>query len=226
MSGCLAVLAWWLTLVTAGGAVAGLAVGWAVFLGTGPGGFLCLAAFFVVGSLLTRVGYSHKAALGIAEKRRGARGAGEVLAKGGVAALLALGSLWGGGAAFFRLGFVAALAAALGDTAGTEVGQLARVGAWSLVGWKRVEAGTPGAVSVLGLAAGSAGSAALAGLAWALALVPLGGAGSAAAGGVAGSLLESLLQDASKRKLNHHALNVLATAAGAAVGVGLWSLLR
>lgn len=223
-SGCLAVLAWRLALVTGPGALTGFAVGSAVFLGTGPGGFACLAAFFVAGSVLTRVGYARKAARGIAEARGGARGAWEVLAKGGVSAALALGVLWGPGTVFFRIGFVGALAAALGDTASTEVGQLAPGGARSLVGWQRVRAGTPGAVSLLGLAAGATGSLAVAGLAWVLGLVSLGAGGAAAVGGLAGNLSESLFQDAAGRTLNHHVMNLVATADGALVAVALWSL--
>ena len=88
-SGGVAALSWGLALVTAGGALAGLAVGLAVFVGTGPEGFVCLGSFFVIGSVLTRVGFQRKAERGMAEPRGGARGAWEVLAKGGVAALAA-----------------------------------------------------------------------------------------------------------------------------------------
>jgi len=226
LSGSLAALAWGLGLVTAGGAAAGLAVGLAVYLGTGPAGFACLAAFFVVGSALTHVGYQRKADRGVAEPRGGARGAWEVLGKGGVAALLALGSLWHGGAVYFQLGFVGALASALGDTASTELGQLRSGGAWLLLPWKRAQVGTPGAVSALGTAAGALGSLAVALLAWGLGLLELSAAGAAAGGGLAGNLFESVVQSASGKRVGHYTLNLMTTAAGALVAIALWSLLR
>lgn len=222
LSAGLAGVSRWLALVTTGGAVAGLAVGAAVFLGTGPAGFTCLAAFFVVGSLLTRVGYQHKAERGLAEPRGGARGAAEVLAKGSVAGAAALGALWVPGA--FGVAFVGALAAALGDTASTEVGQLSRGGAWLLLPPRRVEPGTPGAVSVLGTLAGGVGSAAVAGLALGLGLVSPGGAAAGAVAGVLGGLTESVLRSAGGRRLGHHGMNLVTTAAGAALAAGLWAL--
>lgn len=213
-----------LSLVTTSGAVAGLAVGWAVFLGTGPAGFACLAAFFVVGSVLTRVGYRRKAERGVAEPRGGARGAAEVLAKGAVAGVAALGTLWG--LDVFRVAFVGALAAALGDTASTEVGQLGRGGAWLLFPPRQVRPGTPGAVSVLGTLAGALGSAAVAGLALGLGLVSPAGAGAAAGAGLAANLTESALRSAAGPRLGHYRMNLITTGAGAALAAGLWGLMR
>ncbi len=223
VSGGLAAVSWRLALVTAGGALAGLAVGLAVFLGLGPEGFACLAAFFVVGSALTRVGYEQKAERGLAEARGGARGAWEVLAKGGVAALAALASL--SGMPVFEVGFVGALAAALSDTASTEVGQLSRGGAWLLVPLKRVTPGTPGAVSPLGTAAGVAGSVALAFLALSLGLLPTSGAVAAAAGGVLGNLVESIVKSAAKGGVGHYTMNFVTTGIGAVAAVLLWAIL-
>ena len=222
-SGGLAALSRRLALVTTGGALAGLCIGLAVFVGAGPGGFVCLAAFFVLGSALTRLGYQRKAQRGLAEARSGARGAWEVLAKGGVAALAALASL--SGVPVFEVGFVGALAAALGDTASTEVGQLSGGGAWLLVPLKRVGPGTPGAASMLGTVAGGAGSLAVAALAFGVGLVPLDGAGAAAAGGFLGNLLESVVSSATKGRVGHHGMNLITTGAGAVTAVLLWKIL-
>lgn len=222
-SGGLAALSWGLALVTVGGALAGLAVGLAVFVGTGPEGFVCLGSFFVIGSVLTRVGYQRKAERGMAEPRGGARGAWEVLAKGGVAALAALASL--SGMTVFQIGFVGALAAALGDTASTELGQLSRGRSWLLVPLKRVKPGTPGAVSALGCAGGVGGSLAIAGLALVLELVSPAGAVAAAAGGFLGNLLESVITSATKGRVGHYYLNLVTTGVGAVAAVLLWSIL-
>ena len=219
----LAAASWMLALVTAGGALAGAAVGLAVFLGAGPKGFACLAAFFVVGSVLTRVGYRRKAERGLAEARGGARGTWEVLAKGGLAALAALASLTG--LAVFRVSFAGALAAALSDTASTEVGQLSRGAAWLLIPQKPVSPGTPGAVSALGTAIGVAASVTLALLALGLGVVPAGGAVAAAAGGILGNLVESIVKSTTKGAMGHYAMNVVTTGVGAGTAALLWSIL-
>jgi len=223
VSGGLAALSWRLALVTAGGALAGLGVGLAVFLGLGPEGFVCLAAFFVTGSALTRVGYERKVERGGAEARGGARGPWEVVAKGGVAALAALASL--SGMPVFEVAFVGALAAALSDTASTEVGQLSRGGAWLLVPLRQVKPGTPGAVSALGTGTGAAGAAALALLALGLGLVPPAGAVAAAVGGVLGNLLESIVRSTTGGRVGHYPMNLITTGVGAVAAVVLWSIL-
>ena len=63
-----------------------------------PVGVAGLAAFVIVGSTATRVGYARKTEQGTAERGGGARGAARVIGKGGVAAaaaLLPLGALGG-----------------------------------------------------------------------------------------------------------------------------------
>ena len=77
----LAVLALSLKMVNRSGAVCGLLLGVAVYLGWGYKSFLMMFAFFAIGSVATRLGYARKAASGVAEKRGGraelARGRGE-----------------------------------------------------------------------------------------------------------------------------------------------------
>jgi uncharacterized protein (TIGR00297 family) len=224
VSGGLAFAAWGLALVTAGGGASGFLVGVAVYSGTGPRGFLCLAVFFLVGSGLTRVGYQRKADRGVAEPRRGARGPREVLGKGAVGAGMALASLtgWPG----FPVALAGALASALSDTASTEIGQLSRRGAWLLLPFKPVPTGTPGAVSLGGIAAGALGALGMGLLAFAFGLVPPAGAVAAGAGGFLANLLESVVRSASGRKLGDCALNLVTTGMGAGLSLALWSLLR
>jgi uncharacterized protein (TIGR00297 family) len=224
VSGGLAAAAWGLGLVTGGGAASGFLVGLAVYGGTGLPGFFCLAAFFLVGSGLTRVGYGRKAERGVAEPRHGARGPGEVLGKGAVGAGLALACLtgWPG----FPVAFAGALASALSDTASTEIGQLSRGGAWLLVPVKAVPTGTPGAVSLAGLVAGAVGSLGMGFVTFALGVVPLAGAVAVALGGFLANLLESVVRCVGVRVPADWPLNLVTTGAGAGLSLLLWSLLR
>ena len=125
----------------------------------------------------------------------------------------------------FQIGFVGALAAALGDTASTEVGQLSRGRSWLLVPLKRVKPGTPGAVSALGCAGGVGGSLTIAGLALVLGLVSPAGAVAAAVGGLIGNLLESVITSATKGRAGHYPMNLVTTGVGAVAAVLLWSVL-
>ena len=203
--------------VTWSGAVAGLVVGGAVAAGFGPAGLAVLGAFFVAGSLATKFGYARKAARGAAEKRGGARGWENVVGKGGVAAAVALTQILGeplaGGDA--AQAFVGALAAALADTLGTEIGTLAAGQPRSVPLFRPVPAGTPGAVSVAGTAATAAGSAAIAlvGLAAGLTGSPAVVACVAAAGFVA-AMGESLAVGLGLRAPGF-VRNLLTTSAGA-----------
>jgi len=225
VTAALAAAGYALRLVTRGGALVGFAVGVAVYLGTGLPGFLCLGAFFVVGSMLTKVGYARKVELGGAETRGGARGAGEVLAKGGVAVVLALGVLWTEVTAYATVGFAGALAAALADTAGTEVGQLSRGGTWLLGPLKRVAPGTPGGVSLLGFLAAAAGALVMVVLAGGLGMVTPTAAACAGVGGLLGTVVESVVKGATQDRLGHYAMNFITTGAGALLAVLFWSIL-
>lgn len=143
------------------GAAAGICVGVAVAAGFGAPGLVVLGTFFVVGSVATRVGYAKKAARGTAEKRGGARDWRNVVGKGGVAALISVVHTQAPEDGF-AIAFTAALAAALADTLGTEIGTLATSAPIQVPRFRRVPTGTPGAVSLVGLAAAALGAVAIA----------------------------------------------------------------
>jgi uncharacterized membrane protein len=128
--------------------------------------------------------------------------------------------------AYACIAFVGAVSAALADTAATEVGQLTRGGTWCLVPPKRATPGTPGGVSGLGLVAGAGGALVLSGLAFSVELVEVRGTACAAISGLLGTVVESVVKGASGGRLGHYVMNVITTGSGAAVTVGLWSLLR
>jgi uncharacterized protein (TIGR00297 family) len=179
-----AALAARLRLLTPGGAAAAALVG-AVALGAGGWtSALLLVLFFSSSSLLTRLGWARKSG---AERRRGRRAA-QVVANGGLPAVLAVaGGLLGMEWALPAL--AGALAASTADTWATEVGLLSPAPPRLVTSGAVVEPGRSGGVTPLGTAAGVAGAGVLA-VAAALVGLP---AAATLLGGVAGLAADSLL---------------------------------
>ena len=186
----------------------------------------------------THFGRHRKEQLGTAESRNG-RGASQVAANLGVAALVSNGMMqvwllnqpWLPGllrsSPLLFVPGLAALAEAAADTVSSELGQVWNNHPRMLTTLRRVEPGTDGAVSLAGTLAGvaAAGAVAIAGAAslnagW-------GALGIAWAGGVAGLFIDSLLGATLERLgwLNNDAVNFLSTASSAAVALGLMALL-
>ena len=128
-------------------------VGTVIYACLGPQGFAVLALFVVGGSAFTRLGYRSKEQRGIAQSRRGRRGARNALANCGVALLCALLAALTGSETF-AFAFVASLGAAFADTAESEVGPLARRTPRLITTLRKVPPGTDGAVSLPGTLAG------------------------------------------------------------------------
>lgn len=157
--------------------------------------------FFALSSLLSKAGQPRKLAIA-ADKfsKTDQRDLWQVLANGGLPALLALGYAatphpgWWAAA----LGAVATAAA---DTWATEIGTLSRSAPRLITSGRRVKPGTSGGISSLGLLATLLGAAAIGATGW-LACAIGGGNGLAAGswmlgvsliGGSSGSLFDSLL---------------------------------
>jgi uncharacterized protein (TIGR00297 family) len=183
----------------------------------GWGAYGLLWAFFLAGTIATRLGYGRKAALGVAQADSGRRGAAHVAANCLVPAALLLLSAP-------RAAFAAAFAAALADTLGTEIGTVFGRRPLSPLTFRRVAPGTPGAVSLPGTLASLAGAAAIA-----LAAAGLGVVGAAlvfavAAGGFLGALAESVVASLGARfglRLDHDFANAFNTFAGAMIALRL-----
>ena len=181
-------------------------VGAAVTAGAGLAGLALLFVFFVSSSALTRGG--------------GGRRAAQVFANGGIAALCALLARLSG---VYLAAFAGALAAAAADTWSTEIGAHSAGAPRLVTTWRQVPTGTNGAVSLLGTGGGILG-AGLIGLASLLLLH----VGSRAAlwitvAGVIGAFADSVLGATLQQRswLNNDAVNLLATATGAAVAAWL-----
>jgi uncharacterized protein (TIGR00297 family) len=190
-----------LRVVRPSGAVAGGIVGFLILAAGGWGAYALLWAFFLLGTLATRLGYRRKRAAGTAQSHEGRRGAGNVVANCGVAAALLLLRV----PAF---AFAAALGAALADTLGTEVGTLYGTRAFSPLTLRPVPKGTRGAISVPGTAAALAGAAIMGLAAMGVGIVPRVPAG------LVGALCESFVTTLATRfgaRLDHEFSNALNT---------------
>jgi len=193
INGCFALLALALKMVRPSGAGAGLALGTAVYLGYGYKSFLMLFAFFLLGSLATRVGYAAKARRGIAEKRGGARSWREALANTLAGAFFSILVITTHHEAAFLVALVAAFAEAAGDTVSSEIGQWISERAYLITTLQPVPAGVDGGISVGGTLAGLLASAVVVAAGYSLGLCGIGGAAIALAVAVAGNLVDSVL---------------------------------
>ncbi|MCS7011505.1 MAG: DUF92 domain-containing protein [Anaerolineales bacterium] len=141
-----------------------LLVGTLIF---GVGGWewaILLLAFFISSSLLTRLFGRRKTALNEKFEKGGQRDLGQVLANGGIAALLAALSPLFPASPWTWVGFAASLAAVNADTWATELGVLNPYPPRLITNGKAVERGTSGAISFYGTLAATAGAAFIAGL--------------------------------------------------------------
>ncbi len=182
--------------LTRGGAWAAWLVG-GLILGFGGWAWgALLLIFFVSSSALSHWAQARKHILAAEKFAKGSRrDAGQVLANGGLAALLALAARREPWALPAWVAFAAALAVATADTWATEIGVLHPRPRHILTG-KPVPPGTSGGVSPWGWAATLAAAGLLAGLA--VALTPSQGArgllaGAVFLGGLSGALVDSLL---------------------------------
>jgi uncharacterized protein (TIGR00297 family) len=188
-----ALLAISLKTVTWSGAGAGMLLGAAVYMSYGFRSFAILLAFFLLGSVATKLGYAQKAARGVAEHRKGARSWREASANllaGAFFSILAISTpyQWA-----FLAALLAAFAEAAGDTISSEIGQWLSPRAYLITTFQRVPPGENGGISLVGSAAGFAASAVIAGLGFALGLCSPGAAALVFGAAVAGNLLDSVL---------------------------------
>ncbi|WP_332632106.1 DUF92 domain-containing protein [Halalkalibacter flavus] len=141
--------------LTFGGAIAAVIVGGSISLGLGMYGLLLLGVFFC-SSILIGSFHPNEKELDIVQKGQ-RRDAIQVLANGGVSAILAL-IYFVYPSQIFIFGFVASLAAATSDTWASELGSHSKKKPFHLFKRKRVSHGTSGAITLLGSAAAFSGS--------------------------------------------------------------------
>ena len=145
------------------GAAAATAVGASVVAGSGIRGGAMLVTFFASSTLLGRL----PATVRLEQHRGRERDAVQVMANGGVAAVMAVASLLTGKPTHSLLiaGFGGAVATATADTWATEIGSRSRTRPRSILTLRSTVPGASGGVTIAGLTASAVGAALIAGLA-------------------------------------------------------------
>ncbi|XP_010916355.1 protein VTE6, chloroplastic [Elaeis guineensis] len=191
-------------------------------------GFLLVAAYFVVGTVATKLKITQKEALGVAEKRRGRRGPGSVIGSSAAGCVCAFLSICGiGGRSFaglWQLGFVASFCTKLSDTVSSEIGKAYGKTAYLVTTFKVVPRGTEGAVSVEGTIAGFLASILLASIGYFLREIDVPQAAICVLASQIANFGESLIGAALQDKegfrwLNNDAVNVINISIGSILAV-------
>ncbi len=232
-----------------GGFLASVFVGYSILMGGGWTWFAVIATFFTLGVGFTYYKYEYKESLGSAQEKGGARNWPNIIANGGVAAVLGICELIFGGSVFAIM-YLGAMAAAAADTVATEVGLLSHSSPRLITNLRmRVSPGTSGGVTALGFIGSLMASLVIGILALAVGVAGGGMRLIAVAlfGGIVGSLGDSLLGADVQRKghctvcgkqsegtihcgekvrftsgnrfIDNNIVNLLATAIGAAAGL-------
>lgn len=220
VNGACAALAAWKRVLTPAGIAGAFALGMVTWVFGGVRLWLVLLTFLVIGTAVTKVGWRRKAELGIAERDEGRRGLGNVASKGAVVFVMALLMPFAARDLPIVMA-VAALAAALADTAGSEIGKAFGRTAYTLPRLRRVAPGTDGAVSVAGSLATVLGAVAVAAVAVALSLVGLRLGVLAGLVGVIAAFLESSFA----RDRTNDEINLTLSLVAAAIAGGLTVML-
>jgi uncharacterized protein (TIGR00297 family) len=205
--------------LTIGAALLGGVIGLLVFKGGGYNGLIILALFFILGSGATGLGLKRKQEIGAADENKGRRTAGQVMANGGVAAILgAIAWYKPEDAHLMQLMMAGSLAAATADTLSSELGTLLGRRFYNIITFRKDEPGLDGVVSVEGTLTGAVGAAIIAciysiGHGWNSELLWI------ILAGIIGNLADSILGATLERKhlIGNNLVNFLNTLTGATV---------
>ncbi len=205
-------------------AVAAVVIGFVTWLGEGYTGITLLATFFIAGTLATTFKMRIKQQAGLAEQHRGQRTAAQVIANGGVAAILSLLSFISAQHQPLLLLMVASsLSSATADTLSSELGNVYGKNFYNIMNFKKDIRGLNGVVSFEGTMIGITGSSLIALIYTAQVRCMIHFLWIVIAGTI-GNLTDSVLGATLERKhiLNNDAVNFLNTLTAALVGLLLY----
>lgn len=140
------------------GAMATVLVGTIVGKAFSWKGMILLGVFFISSSVWSKIGKKRKKKLTEKVEKGERRDYIQVFANGGVAAFISLLAIFHPSSLWLDL-FIISIAAANADTWASEIGGLSRQAPRLLTNFKKVEAGTSGAVTLLGTIAAFLGAA-------------------------------------------------------------------
>lgn len=200
--------------IIAGGFLAAI-----IFSFTGWQGLFYFVTFFLIGSLASKWRYKTKEKVGNAQENKGKRSAVHAFSNAGPAALFSLLTAVNGWGFAANVAVASAFAAALSDTLSSEIGTAAGKKHWNLLTFKPDSRGVDGAISIIGSAAGVAGSLVIAIVFYAF-NTDLFGFMVVAIAGIFGNFTDSVLGASLQRKgwLNNHQVNLLTTFLAGALG--------
>ncbi|OKS88672.1 hypothetical protein RG47T_4150 [Mucilaginibacter polytrichastri] len=208
-------------------ALTGGLIGLLIYHGAGITGIAMLTLFFILGSGATGWQLRSKQQIGAAEKDKGRRTAGQVIANAGIAALIGA-IIWyiPKAAASHRLMMAGSLAAATADTLSSELGTVYGRRFYNSITFKKDQRGLDGVVSLEGTLIGMVGAALIGvvysiGFGWGINLLWIMIAGTI--GNLADSVLGATLER--KRLISNNTVNFLNTLVGALVCLLLFRLM-
>ena len=159
-------IAWRAHSLNGSGALAALGVGFFTFGFGGLSWAVVLITFFISSSLMSRVYSTRKTGFSEKFSKGSQRDWGQVLANGGLAAILPLLHYFLGESGWIWMAFCGALAAVNADTWATELGVLSRAAPRRISNGVRVERGTSGGITWLGYGVALLGAGLVGVVAW------------------------------------------------------------
>lgn len=212
--------------LTLAGALTAALLGVFLYLGAGYYGILLAATLFLLSAMATSWKMSVKEALGAAEKNKGQRTAGQVLANVGVGGLMGLLCFfYPANIGLFRLILAASLASAAADTIASELGTVYGRYFYNIITFKKDQKGLDGVISLEGTLFGVAASAVIAtvysfSFGWKIDFWWIIIAGTI--GNLADSVLGATLER--KQVFGNNAVNFLNTVVGALIALALYCI--
>ena len=167
-SGLISIIAYLRKSLSLSGAVAAMGVGTLIFMFGSLFWYRLLLVFFISSSIFSHFKRERKREVEELFAKTGCRDALQVLANGGLGAVLVIFSFLSSDPLPYMMLYLGTIASVNADTWATELGVLNRQAPRHILTWKRVEKGTSGGISRLGLVASlcAAGLIGLLGFLW------------------------------------------------------------
>lgn len=212
-------LSYYLRKLTMPGAIAGFITAVFIFIGAGYTGLAMLATFFITGAWATGWRKTKKVIMNSGERHHNQRTAGQVLANGGLAALLGcIDWLIPQQQHWVLLMMAGSFAAAMADTLSSELGTIYGTRFYNIITLKKDIRGLDGVVSLEGTLIGLAGAALIAiiyisGIGWSINFMYI------IIAGLIGNIVDSVSGATLERKgiIGNNMVNLLNTLTGALI---------